>query len=231
MALVTCCDLSVGYDGRRMAEHINFSIEQGDYIWIVGENGIGKSTLMKTLLELYPPIVGQVSLGEGLKANEIGFLPQPSEIQKEFPSTARDVVLSGFMARHKIFPFFSKAERQKAEMEIERLDIVSIANRKYRELSGGQQQRVFLARAICAAKRLLLLDEPVLGLDLNVTAKMYDTIADLNQREKLSVLVVSHDIKSALKYATHILHIEDTQLFFGSTNDYIKSEQGMKFLF
>lgn len=231
MALLTCCDLSIGYEGKVIADRINFSAEKGNYICIVGENGSGKSTLIKTILKLNTPISGKIKMGDGLKMNEIGYLPQQTEIQKDFPASVSEVVMSGFLGRHKIFPFYTKAERLKAQQEMERLDITPIAKRCYRELSGGQQQRTFLARALCAAQKMLLLDEPVSGLDLKVTAKMYDLIADLNKKEEMTVIMVSHDVKTAIRYATHILHLGNTQLFFGTTNEYLKSKPGMEFLF
>ncbi len=230
MSQLTCRDLSIGYEGRIVAKDISFWAEKGNYICIVGENGSGKSTLIKSILNLNTPIKGKVKLGDGLKYNDIGYLPQQTEAQKDFPASVAEVVLSGFMARHKIFPFFSKEEKARAEFEMERLGISELAKRSYRELSGGQQQRVFLARALCAARKMIVLDEPVSGLDTRVTSQMYEIINKINKEDRITVIMVSHDVRSAIRYASHILHIGHDNTFFGTKEEYMKSEIGQRFM-
>ncbi len=230
MSQLTCSNLSIGYDGRTVAENISFAAERGDYICIVGENGSGKSTLVKTILNLNAPLSGSVKFGDGLKRNEIGYLPQQTDIQKDFPSSVSEVVMSGFLARHKFLPFYSKAEKAQAAAEMERLGISDLAKRCYRELSGGQQQRVFLARALCAATKMIVLDEPVTGLDPRVTAEMYGLISEINKDKDITVIMVSHDVRAAIRYSSHILHVGHSESFYGTVNEYIKSEIGQRFM-
>ena len=206
MALLTVKNLSVGYESRAVAENINFSVNEGDYLCIVGENGSGKTTLMKTLLNLMSPIGGSIERGDGLKQNEIGYLPQQTDVQKDFPASVKEIVLSGCQARGGFHPFYSKEDKERAKMNMERMGITDYSKRCYRELSGGQQQRVLLARALCASEKILLLDEPVAGLDPRVTQDLYQLIQKLNE-EGLTIIMVSHDISAAVKYASHILHV------------------------
>ena len=181
MAQLTCKNLTLGYDNRAIQEDLNFSIDAGDYLCIVGENGSGKSTLMKTLLHLQAPISGSIELGDGLKKNEIGYLPQQTLVQRDFPASVREIVLSGCQSRCGWRPFYNKEEKMVAQRAMEKMMIQDLADQCYRELSGGQQQRVLLARALCAAQKILLLDEPVSGLDPRVTAEMYQLIRNLSK--------------------------------------------------
>ena len=218
MSLLTCRNLSVGYDGKAVLENLNFSVESGEYLCMVGENGSGKSTLMKTLLGLQQPLSGQILQGDGLQKNEIGYLPQQTVVQKDFPASVREIVLSGCQGRCGWRPFYNRAEKAFAEETLKKLRIDDLASRCYRELSGGQQQRVLLARALCATRKLLLLDEPVTGLDPKATAELYALIERLNREDKITVLMISHDIEAALRYADHILHIGQ-QVFYGTKED------------
>ncbi len=228
MAQLTCQNLTVGYDGRTVLQGLNFEVNPGDYLCILGENGSGKSTLMKTILGLQAPISGTILTGDGLRKNEIGYLPQQTQAQKDFPASVREIVLSGCQGRCGSRPFYSKEEKRLAEENIGKMGIGSLTKRCYRELSGGQQQRVLLARALCATRKMLLLDEPVSGLDPRVTAEMYGLIERLNREEGITVIMISHDISAALKYASHILHIGDS-VFFGTKTDYLQSPQGKVF--
>ena len=228
MALIKTEDLALGYEGKNIVEGLSFTLERGDYLCIVGENGSGKTTLMKTLLGLKAPISGKLIFGDGLKKNEIGYLPQQTSAQKDFPASVREVVMSGFLNKCGLRPFYSKKEKALAIENMEKLGISDLANYCYRELSGGQQQRVLLARALCASSGLLVLDEPVSGLDPKVTQDMYSVIKELNDGG-MTVVMISHDIAAAVRYATHILHISHTPLFFGKTEDYITSEVGKDF--
>ena len=229
MELLTCKDLALGYEGKRVAENISFSVRQGDYLCIVGENGSGKSTLMKTILGLMPPLEGNISTGGGLKQNEIGYLPQQTEVQRDFPASVREIVLSGCLNRCGIRPFYNKSEKLLALQNMERLGIKDLARHCYRELSGGQQQRVLLARALSSTRKLLLMDEPVSGLDPKASQDMYAIIDSLN-REGITVIMISHDIAAAVRYASHILHIgERRPLFCGMKTEYMKTDIGRAF--
>ena len=213
MAQLTCQNLCVGYDGKPVLQDLSFQVFAGDYLCVVGENGSGKSTLMKTILGLQPPISGRILTGDGLRKNEIGYLPQQTMVQKDFPASVREIVLSGCQGRCGSRPFYNKEEKQLALDAMDKMQITQLAKRCYRELSGGQQQRVLLARALCATQKMLLLDEPVSGLDPKVTAEMYALIEKLNCEDGITVIMISHDIAAAVQYASHILHIGDTVFF------------------
>ena len=228
MAFITVTDLSLGYDTQVVACDLNFSVSKGDYLCIVGENGSGKTTLMKTLLHLKEPISGKIETGDGLKENEIGYLPQQTIVQKDFPASVREIVLSGCQGRCGMRPFYNREEKELAKENMERMGITHLARCCYRELSGGQQQRVLLARALCATRKILLLDEPVAGLDPVVTAQMYELIEGLN-KDGITIIMISHDISSAAKYASHILHIGN-RLFFGTKEEYLNSDIGRIFI-
>lgn len=228
MAQITCKNLTLGYENRAIQENLNFSINAGDYLCIVGENGSGKSTLMKTLLHLQPPISGTIELGDGLHKNEIGYLPQQTLVQRDFPASVKEIVLSGCQGRCGWRPFYNKEDKEIARKAMEKMMIQDLQDRCYRELSGGQQQRVLLARALCAAKKILLLDEPVSGLDPKVTAEMYQLIEDLNKKDEITIIMISHDIEAAVRYATHILHIGEHCLF-GTKKQYLESSLGRHF--
>ena len=219
MAQITCRDLSIGYDGRAIRNHINFSLHKGNYLCVIGENGSGKSTLMKTLLHLLPPVSGSVLLGDGLGSNEIGYLPQQTVIQKDFPASVREIVLSGCQNHCGIRPFYNKEEKRLSEEMMDKLQITHFRNRCYRELSGGQQQRVLLARALCATKKILLLDEPVSGLDPKVTEEMYRLIEQLNHVDQITIIMMSHDIREAVKYASHVMYLGE-DIFYGTKQEY-----------
>lgn len=222
MALLTCRNLAVGYEGEKVAEGFSFAVNEGDYLCIVGENGAGKSTLMKTLLRLIPPLGGEIA-AEGIRQSEIGYLPQQTSVQRDFPASVREIVLSGFLNRVGLRPYYKKEEKALAGEIMEKLGIAALARRSYRTLSGGQQQRVLLARALCASRRLLVLDEPTAGLDPKATAELYGLIESLNRTDRIAVVMVSHDLPAALRYADHILHVGERPLFFGTAADYRKS--------
>jgi len=220
MAQLTCQNLCVGYDGKPVLQDLSFQVFAGDYLCVVGENGSGKSTLMKTILGLQPPVSGRILTGDGLRKNEIGYLPQQTMVQKDFPASVREIVLSGCQGRCGSRPFYNKEEKQLALDAMDKMQITQLAKRCYRELSGGQQQRGLLARALCATRKMLLLDEPVSGLDPKVTAEMYALIEKLNCEDGITVIMISHDIAAAVQYASHILHIGDT-VFFGTKDAYL----------
>ena len=229
MSLIKATDLSLGYEGHPIVTGLNFNVDMGDYLCVVGENGSGKSTLMKALLGLRAPMSGALEYGDGLQNNEIGYLPQQTLVQRDFPASVSEVVISGCLNKCGLRPFYNAAERKRAENNMERLGITHLARRCYRELSGGQQQRVLLARALCATTKLLLLDEPVAGLDPKVTQDMYALIDELNKKEGITVIMVSHDMAAATAYSSHILHVSHTPLFFGRTEDYLRTELGRSF--
>lgn len=226
MTLISCENLQIGYDGHTLTAPLTFSVEEGAYVSIVGENGAGKSTLMKTMLGILPPLSGKVKM-EGSRASSIGYLPQQTLVQRDFPASVREIVLSGCQGHCGLRPFYNKKEKLLAADNMRRLGIDGMAKKCYRDLSGGQQQRVLLARALCAAEKILFLDEPVSGLDPAVTQEMYETIAALN-KSGMSILMISHDIPAALTYSTHILQIGE-DFFFGTTEDYRAGESGRIF--
>lgn len=228
MAQLKCNNLTLGYDGTVIVSDLSFEVSAGNYLCIVGENGSGKSTLMKTLLNLQAPMGGTIETGDGLLRNQIGYLPQQTVVQRDFPASVKEIVLSGCQARNSLRPFYSKEEKKLAVENMEKMGITQFSGRCYRELSGGQQQRVLLARALCATQKLLLLDEPVSGLDPIVTAEMYSLIEELNKKDGITIIMISHDISAALRYATHILHI-GKENFFGTKQEYLESEIGKGF--
>ena len=218
MSLLEVENLALGYEGRTVAEGISFRVEKGDYLCVVGENGSGKSTLIKTLLGLNAPISGSIKRGDGLEARGIGYLPQQTVHQRDFPASVKEIVMSGFAGAAGLRPFFSAVQKAAALDNMRKLGIENIAGRCYRELSGGQQQRVLLARALCAADKMLLLDEPVSGLDPNAAEEMYSVIERLN-KDGMTIIMISHDIAAALRYATHILSVGE-EIFFGTVGEY-----------
>ena len=230
MALIRCEDVSIGYEGQTVVRDLDFSIGAGDYLCIVGENGSGKSTLVKSLLGLKNVEKGRIIYGDGLKKNEIGYLPQQTDTQKDFPASVYEVVLSGRLNSRGLKPFYTNADKRAAEEKLELLGIRDLAKQCYRDLSGGQKQRALLARALCATKTMLLLDEPVTGLDPIVTAEFYQLIRRINRESGIAVVMVSHDIESAVEDASHILHLQEKMLFFGTAEEYRKSRIGRKFL-
>ena len=227
--LLACRDASLGYEHRALLEHLTFTVRAGDYLCVVGENGSGKSTLMKSLLGLLPPLAGTIDC-PAQRAGAIGYLPQQTSAQRDFPATVSEVVLSGFANKRGLHFFYSAAEKSAALMNMGKLGVLELQNRCYRELSGGQQQRVLLARALCATRKLLLLDEPVTGLDPVATGELYNLIKLVNLCNDITVIMVTHDIDAALRYATHVLHLGHQQLFFGTAAAYKQSDAARRFL-
>ncbi len=226
---IICRNAALGYEDGIVTEGLNFTVSSGDYLCILGENGSGKSTLIKALLGLKPQISGEITWCGGFSAKDIGYLPQQTPVQRDFPASVREVVLSGCLSKMGFLPFYRSSEKKLAENTMKQLGIEKLGNKCYRELSGGQQQRVLLARALCAASRMLLLDEPVTGLDPHAQTELYELVAKLN-KSGITIIMVSHDISSAVRYASHILHISKKQLFFGTTNDYLNSNTGKKYI-
>ena len=219
MAQIICRNLAIGYDGKVIVQNMNFSVNTGEYLCVIGENGAGKSTFMKTLLGLQPPIQGEILFGDNLKQNEIGYLPQQTEVQKDFPASVREIVLSGCQNQLGLRPFYNRKEKSYAEAILNKLQITDLAEQCYRELSGGQKQRVLLARALCATKKMLLLDEPVAGLDPKAAKEMYYLIQKINREENITVIMISHDIQIAVNYASHVMKI-GPNIFYGTSEEY-----------
>jgi zinc transport system ATP-binding protein len=230
MALITCQDVSFAYEGAVAVSGLAFAVNSGDYLCIVGENGSGKSTLVKGLLRLIKPAKGNILTGDGLRANEIGYLPQQTAAQKDFPASVYEVVLSGCLSRRGLRPFYTKRDKADAVDNMDLLGIDVLRNRCYRDLSGGQQQRVLLARALCATRKILLLDEPAAGLDPVVTGEFYRMIKKINAQSRITIIMVSHDIHSAVENASHILHLRNAQVFFGTAAEYRETDIGKYFL-
>ncbi|MCR5747029.1 MAG: metal ABC transporter ATP-binding protein [Lachnospiraceae bacterium] len=228
MSEIICRDLTLGYEGNVLINNLNFNIDSGDYLCIVGENGVGKSTLMRTILHLQKPLSGEIIYGDGLSPSGIGYLPQQTVVQRDFPASVKEVVLSGRQSHLKRRFFYSSEDKRVAQENMKRLDIEELSGKCYRELSGGQQQRVLLARALCATRQMILLDEPVSGLDPKASLEMYQIIKKLNT-EGITVVMISHDIISSIEYADHVLHL-GSGVFYGTTEEYKDSEPGQIYL-
>ena len=223
-------DITTGYDGIPLTKHINFNVEKGSYLCIVGENGAGKSTLMKTLLRLIPPVKGEIKYSEEIGLRDIGYLPQQTIVQKDFPASVWEIVVSGNLSRSGLRPFYNSEEKKRAKDSLKKLDAYDLRKKTFRNLSGGQQQRVLLARALTATNKLILLDEPVSGLDPKVTEELYRVVKILND-DGVTIIMISHDIGTAVRYSSHILHLGNKQLFYGATADYVKSDAYKYFSF
>ena len=213
MTVFSCKNLTLGYDGRAVAENLNFSVEKGDYLCIIGENGSGKSTLIKTLLGLTKPLSGEIERSDEFSPRRIGYMPQQTPLQQDFPASVREVVMSGFLGGKGFLCFYDKADKARAEEVMKRLEIFSLAERCVRELSGGQKQRVFLARALCAAKDVLLVDEPCAALDAQGAEELYAVLDELHRKDNMTVLMVTHDRAAAEKYADKLLHLGDNRFY------------------
>lgn len=220
--------IDLGYEGQRIIGDISFVINEGDYLCILGENGAGKSTLVKAILSLHAPLRGSIEFSPLIKKNEIGYLPQQSSAQKSFPASVEEVVLSGRVNSLSRRFFYSKGDRRIADGNLDRLGILNLKKRSFSALSGGQMQRVLLSRALSACRKLLLLDEPVTGLDPHTTSEFYRIVDDLN-RDGLTIIMVTHDIHPALNSASHVMYL-GRGYFFGSKKDYFDSDLGRIFL-
>lgn len=219
MALIECKNLILGYEGRRVIEDLNFRVDKGQYLYIIGENGAGKSTLMKSILGLHKPSDGQINFGDNLKQKEIGYIPQHRNIQNDFPVTIMEVVLSGCLNRHGKIAIYSKEDKKNALDNLEKLGIRNLKNKCYRELSGGQQQRVLMARALCATKKVLFLDEPMSGVDTETSRELYSILKELN-RQGVTILMISHDLDTLYDNASHVLHLAKDKMFWGTVEEY-----------
>lgn len=231
MSLIEVRDLSIVYDGKTVVSGLNFNVEKGDYLCVFGENGSGKSSLIKAILGLKSTANGHIHFEKGFSRREIGYMPQKTDIQRDFPASVSEVVLSGCQGSMGIKPFYGKAEKQKAASAMEKLGISGIKTECYKNLSGGQQQRVLLARALCSADTMILLDEPTTALDPIATAEFYNIISRLNKAEGITVVMVSHDVSGALEGSKHVLHLGGREtLFFGKTEDYVKTKLAAGYL-
>ena len=228
MILIDCQNLSLGYDGQTIVHHLNFSVEAGDFLLIAGENGSGKSTLLKGLLRLISPMEGTIRFGSDYTQSQCGYLSQQAAAKQDFPAGVLEIVLSGNLGKKSFLPFYSQAERRTAEEKMRLLEITELKESCFRELSGGQQRRVLLARSLCAAEKVLVLDEPFAGLDPLISAELNRLLEKINKETGMTIIMVSHEIEAA-KCATKVLHLRKQQLFFGSLEEYRKTETGKNF--
>lgn len=225
MSLLNVSGLSLGYEGKTIVDNISFTVNRGDFLSIIGENGTGKTTLVKGLLGLIGKLSGSIELSEGITQSHIGYLSQKNLASKDFPASVWEIVLSGFLNSKRLGLFYSKEQKAEAEAMMKKVDILNLKNSSFYQLSGGQQQRVLLARALCAAKKLILLDEPTTGLDPKATADFYNLLSDLNN-EGVTVIMVSHDVTGAMRLSSHILYLGKDSSFFGTTHQYLHSDIG-----
>lgn len=230
MNIIKCENLSLSYDRREVIKNLNMEVEEGSYLCILGENGAGKSTLIKGILQLKKPSGGSITYAEGMSLGDIGYLPQQSEAQRDFPASVYEIVLSGCLNKLGFRFFYGAKEKKLAKTYMDMLGISEISNSVYHELSGGQQQRVLLARALCSGARMLVLDEPVAGLDPLMTKELYSVIDRLNKEYKMTIIMVSHDVAPAIEYSSHILHLGRNKSYFAKVEDYVKSEIADTFL-
>ena len=226
MPLITVKDAAFAYDGQIVLSGVSFELNQGDYLCIVGENGSGKSTLMKGLLRLVTPVSGSIHLSGSLAQDEIGYLPQQNLTQRDFPASVREVVESGIRGRQLSL---TGADKERALAMMKLLEISHLTVRSFMELSGGQRQRVLLARALCATRKLLLLDEPTAGLDPVVARELYKTIEKINREQGIAIIMITHDVHTSSRYASHILHLQQTPLFYGKADEYLNTYHGQCF--
>ncbi|MDR3237835.1 MAG: metal ABC transporter ATP-binding protein, partial [Spirochaetia bacterium] len=229
MALIRCRNISFSYDENVVLRGVDFDINAGDYICIVGENGSGKTTLLKGLLGFQKAFEGEIIYDKTLSPRDIGYVPQKNPMQKDFPASVYEVVISGRLSKCGFRPFYNKADKNIADENLSKLDILPLKHKCFRELSGGQQQRVLLSRALCSAAKFLILDEPASGLDPIVSADLYQLIKRIND-DGIAVVMVSHDLNKSIEYARKILHLQNKQLFFGNTQSYVNSDIGKFFM-
>ncbi|MDR0644036.1 MAG: metal ABC transporter ATP-binding protein [Treponema sp.] len=227
--ILSCQKAAFGYDGHIVVRDLSFAVQRGDYLCIVGENGSGKSTIVKGVLRLINPLQGCVYFSQDIKTKEIGYLSQTEAVKKDFPAGVSEIVLSGVVGSMGLRPFYTHKEKEMAGDTMKRLEIFNLKGRCFRELSGGQQRRVLIARALCASRKLLVLDEPAAGLDPLATQELYNLLAKLNHEVSITIISVTHDIQAAIKYASRILHIKDNQYFFGTVSEYIRSDFAKSF--
>jgi len=223
MSLISCKNVKLGYKDKLVVDNLTIDIEKGDFLCILGPNGSGKTTFVRSIVGLTPTLDGYIEFSPSFDKRQIGYLPQQAAAQKDFPASAYEVVLSGCLNKCGLFPFYSARQKTRAFEIMKRFGIDRFASDCFRELSGGQQQRVLLARAICASSELLILDEPITGLDPQTISEMYSEIARLNQ-EGMTVIMISHDADEAIKYASKILYLSRRYPFYGKTEDYLMSE-------
>ena len=222
---IECRGLALSYEGKNVLSDVSFSVSAGDYLCIVGENGSGKSTLIKALISLKKPSGGEILFGDGLSGKSIGYLPQQTAFKRDFPAKVREIVLSGCLGRSRAHLFYLAQDKKRAAYAMERMGISELAEASFATLSGGQKQKVILARALCAAEKILLLDEPVTGLDPTSTKELYSLISSLNKNDGMTVIMVSHDIAQSLTYANKILHLDRSVKFFGTKEEYLASNE------
>lgn len=230
MELINIKDLALGYDRVSVMKDVNFQVNSEDYLCILGENGVGKSTLIKGILGLMKPLKGEIIVSNQIRQTQIGYLPQMTTAQKNFPASVYEVILSGCLNSRGINPLYSKKDKELVNVNMKKLGIEKLKNKCFKDLSGGQQKKVLLARSLCATKKILIMDEPTSGLDPKSTDELYKTICELNKNDHITIIMVSHDIANSLKYATKILHLNNEKTFFGTKDEYRKSKHIMNLI-
>ncbi len=230
MSLISTSNLTLAYDGAEVVKNLNIHIDNGDYVCIVGENGSGKSTLAKAIVGLITPVSGKIDFDSSISTKNIGYMPQQTNVHNDFPASVYEIVMSGFLGKLNILPFYQKKHKQKADTILKTLGIYQFKKCCYNKLSGGQKQRVLLARALCATDSVLVLDEPASSLDPIITSEFYDILNKLNKQNKITIIMISHDTSIIKKYATKVIHLSDNKYIFDTSDNYIASEFGKNYI-
>ena len=221
MNILRCENLKMGYSGKVIFDNLTLSVEKGSFLFVLGENGSGKSTFIKGILGLLNPMGGDIAW-ENVERNRIAYLSQTTEVKKEFPASVFEIVLSGRLQSKGLFPFYTKKDREKAKESMKYMMIENLSDKGFSSLSGGQQQRVLLARAITADAKVLILDEPTKGLDAKITKELYDLLYHINKKHGITIIMVSHDILAAEEIASHILHFENGKCIYSEKDEFFK---------
>lgn len=221
MNIININNLSLGYNNIPVIQNLNVKINDGDFVCIVGSNGVGKSTLIKGILGLLKPISGSIELNN-IKKNFIGYMPQETKVDSNFPASVYEIVLSGTLNKVGLKPSYSKELKKIADDNLKLLDIYSLKDKCFNELSGGQRQRVLLARSLCSTSKILILDEPSNNLDYNSKKNLYKILQYLNEEKTMTIIMVTHDLDHNNLIGNKILSLQKGNYFYGNTNDFVK---------
>ena len=212
MTILEVENLKVSYSNHVALENINFKIDNGDYVCLVGENGSGTSTLVKTIVGLLKPDEGKINLNISL--DEVAYLSQTNLKELDFPATAKEIIMSG-VQKHRKLPFYTKKDKEAYEEIIKKLKIEELQNRRIGDLSGGQKQRILIARALIRNPKLLILDEPATGLDYNITKELYKILENENKNHQMTIIMATHDLDELNEIKPRIIYLAKTIKYDG----------------